>query len=267
MPKVRVNGVTLSYQITDFTKPWEPFKGDVLMLHGWMGCKETFVNQVPDLARDFRVITVDMRGFGEASKPKRGYAPEIFAEDLKALLDHLSVAGVHLLGYSFGGMVAQQFVLTYPERVLSLILWATRSKPTGIFKAEEVARWLDKKSMEEFAQAFSEAFSDPFKPEVTEWTRSLIARGSKVGARNSLLAFANYDVFSRLKEIKVPTLLLASQEDKLIPFESMVEMANQIEGSELFVFEGSHGAYLKNPDKCNEAIREFLLKQVEKSHE
>jgi pimeloyl-ACP methyl ester carboxylesterase len=61
-----------------------------------------------------------------------------------------------------------------------------------------------------------------------------------------------------LRRVKVPALILASRQDKVIPFEFAEKMRDNIANSKLYEYNGSHGAYLKNPDECNLAILEFL---------
>jgi pimeloyl-ACP methyl ester carboxylesterase len=90
----------------------------VLLLHGLGATKVSFLPTVAALAEDFRMIAVDLPGFGDSVKPLRaGYDPKYFAKAMVALLDALEIERAHLVGNSMGGRVALEVGLRYPERV------------------------------------------------------------------------------------------------------------------------------------------------------
>jgi len=258
MLKASVNGIELSYLLADFTDPWINEKEHLVLLHGWMGCKESWVRQTPFFSRDFVVVVPDLRGFGRSSKPIRGYALEEYARDIIALLDIVGVRRAHLLGQSFGGIIAQMFALSYPERTRSLVLWATRSEPTGSTDMDAVAEFITQEGMPAFAETFSGRLADDSEPAITEWNKQLVARGEPHVAIETLREVSRVNLTGDLKRIKAPTLILASKEDKVIPFEYAERMQREIPDSTLYAYEGSHGAYLKNPDECNRVTLHFL---------
>jgi 3-oxoadipate enol-lactonase len=266
MPSVCVNGIELSYQTADYIDPWETKKEYLLLLHGWMGCKESWVRQIPFFARDFVVVTPDLRGFGESAKPPSGYTVEEYVRDIAALLDALSIDRAHVLGQSFGGIIAQQFAISCGERVQSLILWATRSEPIGTGGVDAVVEFIGREGMAAFAEMFSGQLADESEPEITEWNKRLVAGGEPHVAIESLRAISCVHITAELHRINVPTLILASRSDQVIPFEFAEKLRRHIPQSTLYEYRGSHGAYLKNPDECNQVILEFLkgLPRVEK---
>ncbi|UCD59041.1 MAG: alpha/beta hydrolase, partial [Candidatus Hydrogenedentota bacterium] len=214
--------------------------------------------QVPFFARDFVVVAPDLRGFGQSSKPARGYALEQYVSDIAALLDVEGIKRAHLLGQSFGGIIAQMFAILRPERTKSLVLWATRSEPTGFTDMEAVAELIRQEGMSAFAEMFSGQLADESEPEITEWNKQLVAQGKPHVAIETLREVSRVNLTPDLHQIKAPTLILASREDKVIPFEYAEKMQRGIPNSTLHEYRGSHGAYLKNPDECNEAILDFL---------
>jgi pimeloyl-ACP methyl ester carboxylesterase len=253
-----VNGIELSYLLADFTDPWKAEREYLVLLHGWMGCKESWIRQTPFFARDFVVVVPDQRGFGQSSKPARGYAFEEYVRDIAGLLDVLGVKRAHLLGQSFGGIVAELFALLRPERTQSLILWATRSEPIGTLDMEVTAEFIRREGMPAFAEMFSARLADESEPEITEWNRQLVARGQPHVAIETLREVSKVNLTPELHRIEAPTLILASREDKVIPFEYAEKMQRNIPNSELYEYRGSHGAYLKTPDECNRVILQFL---------
>lgn len=258
MPSVSVNGIEIAYLLADFTDPWKKEKEYLILLHGWMGCKHSWVRQIPHFARDFVVIAPDLRGFGESSKPPKGYALEEYVRDLEALMDALGVERAHLLGQSFGGVIAQMFAISRPKRAQSLILWATRSESTGSTDIEAVAEFIGREGMDAFAEFFAGQYADETEPEITEWNKKLVASGEPHVAIETLREVSRVNLTSQLGKIKAPTLILASRGDIVIPFEYAEKMKKNIANSTLYEYNGSHGAYLKSPDECNRAILSFL---------
>jgi pimeloyl-ACP methyl ester carboxylesterase len=104
----------------------------VVLLHGAFMDRRSWDHQRPAFARRFRVVRYDIRPFGESSRPEKAYS---VPGDLLRLLDHLKIGRAHLVGHSFGGGVALDFALLYPERVASLVLAA--SPPSGFVGPEE----------------------------------------------------------------------------------------------------------------------------------
>jgi pimeloyl-ACP methyl ester carboxylesterase len=258
MRRASINNIELSYLLADFTDPWREKKECLLLLHGWMGCAQSWVQQIPYFARDFVVIAPDLRGFGQSSKPESGYTFENYARDMEALLDKLEIDRAHVLGQSFGGLIGQTLAILCPGRVQSLVLWATRSEPTGSANADVVADFIRREGMPAFAEYFSGNYADEAEPQITEWNKQLVAKGDAHVAIETLREVSRVNLTPQLGEIKAPTLILASREDKVIPFEFAERMKKNIANSELYEYNGSHGAYLKNPDECNRVILKFL---------
>jgi len=115
MPKINVNGVNLHY-ITMGSGP------DIVMLHGFLGNLAVWhLNIIPQLRKDFRVTTPDLRGHGYSEVTPTGYTCKDLAEDLRGMLDQLGIERPILVGHSYGADVCMYFSLLYPERVSKLI--------------------------------------------------------------------------------------------------------------------------------------------------
>jgi pimeloyl-ACP methyl ester carboxylesterase len=258
VPSTFINGIEIQYLLADFVDPWSREKEHLILLHGWMGCKENWVRQIPYFAREFVVIAPDLRGFGQSSKPPRGYGFDEYIRDIEGLLDIIGAPAAHVLGQSFGGILAQLFALAHPERTRSLVLWATRSEPVGRMDNDAVAEFIRREGMPAFAEMFSGNLADEAEPEITEWNKRLVANGRPHVAIETLREVSAVNITGRLHEIKAATLILHSREDKVIPFAFAEKMRDAIPGSVLYEYKGSHGAYLKNPEECNRVILEFL---------
>jgi pimeloyl-ACP methyl ester carboxylesterase len=110
------NGVKIVYSVQGKGVP-------VVLIHGWMS--SAWMNwDLPGitalLAKDYQVITLDVRGHGRSDKPTKeeAYGPEL-AEDIARLLDHLKIKKAHIVGYSMGGMITARFIVKHPDRALS----------------------------------------------------------------------------------------------------------------------------------------------------
>src|SRR5689334_5175900 len=110
-----VNGVNIAYSAQGNGPPLVLIMGYRLNSNAWPA---TFIAQ---LAQRFTVITLDNRGTGQSDKPVAGYAIDNMARDVRGLLDELKFPQVHMLGYSMGGAIAQEFVRQFPERIKGLI--------------------------------------------------------------------------------------------------------------------------------------------------
>lgn len=110
-----VNGVTLHYVEGGSGMP-------LICLPGWPQTWYSFHTIAPTLAKNYRVIVVDIRGMGTSDKPAEGYDKKTMAKDVYELIAHLKIKKTHLLGHDIGGMVAMSFAYNYPEIVDQLIV-------------------------------------------------------------------------------------------------------------------------------------------------
>ncbi|HMO55034.1 MAG TPA: alpha/beta hydrolase, partial [Tepidiformaceae bacterium] len=121
----------------------EAGSGDPLVLiMGLGGDLQGWALTAPALAKHFRGITYDNRGAGRTSAPDKPYSIEGMADDLAALLDELKISKAHIVGYSMGGMIAQEFALKYPGKVDRLVLLASSPGLDG-YSRTIVRNWIN----------------------------------------------------------------------------------------------------------------------------
>lgn len=111
----KVNGVNIAFRVQGEGPPLVLVMGYRLSSAAWP------VPFIDALARQFSVITLDNRGTGQSDKPVDGYAIANMARDLAGLLDELKIPHTHILGYSMGGAIAQEFARQFPDRVSGLV--------------------------------------------------------------------------------------------------------------------------------------------------
>ncbi|MCA9201227.1 MAG: alpha/beta hydrolase, partial [Planctomycetales bacterium] len=146
------NGVRLAYAITG-----EASLPPLLLIHGLTDTSRTW-SLFADFLPGYRLIMPDLRGHGASSAPQNGYSPACFAEDISMLLDQIGVDHCPVVGHSLGGMVAQVFAATCPERVDRLILIGTAADPSN-----EATR-----DVETAMEAMEEPI-DPDSPFMQQW--------------------------------------------------------------------------------------------------
>src|SRR5512137_1250660 len=108
MPKVKVNGVTLDYEVEGQGDP-------LIMIIGLGSDQSNWRLQKGQFNKLFRVITFDNRGAGKSDKPPGPYSIKMMADDTIGLMDYLRIDKAHILGVSMGGMIAQEIAINYPD--------------------------------------------------------------------------------------------------------------------------------------------------------
>jgi pimeloyl-ACP methyl ester carboxylesterase len=258
-----VNGIRIAYRIQGAGPPLVLVMGYRLSSAAW---PPAFVEA---LARKFTVVTLDNRGTGLSDKPVHGYAIANLARDIQGLLDELAISRVHMLGYSMGGAIAQDFVRQFPERVQTLMLCATMcggiratyAKPS----VTRVMREIDGLSPEQIARRIREVTYAPIylqqhRALAEDQTRREIALPTPLHSADlQFQAFAEFDGSQALEEITCPTLVLTGDLDELIPPQNSAIMASRIPDSRLAVIPGGgHRVLWEATDACVELINGFL---------
>ncbi|MBA2389987.1 MAG: alpha/beta hydrolase [Geodermatophilaceae bacterium] len=252
----------------------------VVLIHGWPLSGRSWESQVPALvAAGHRVITYDRRGFGASSQPWDGYDYDTFAADLDALLRHLDLTGVALVGFSMGGGEVARYIGTYgTERVAKAVFAA--AVPPYLYKSEDNPDGgLDDATIEAFEGgvkgdrlAFLDGFTKNFfaAGEATDlisepqrlYARDIAAFASPKGTLDCIAAFGRTDFRADLAAITVPTLVIHGDSDAIVPFEVSGRRTHEtVSGSELVLIEGApHGCNATHAAEFNQALLAFLAR-------
>ncbi len=192
---------------------------------------------------------------------------DLYASDLKAVLDRIGVRAIVLGGLSMGGYVAFAFYRLFKERVHGLILVDTKAEadtPEARARREEQALSVLKNGSREIAgQLIGRMFTEKTlraNPVLTEKVRRMMENTSPVGIAGALRGMAERpDSTPLMASIKVPTLVIVGEEDSITPLGDARRMEALIPGSELVVVQGAaHLTSLEKPDEVSGAIRRFL---------
>ncbi|MHA1268292.1 MAG: alpha/beta fold hydrolase [Candidatus Helarchaeota archaeon] len=230
--------------------------------------------QVPFFKKKkIRVIYYDNIGVGKSSRPNYPYSMELYVKIIKDLLDHLGIEiPVHLCGISMGGMIAQQFVLKYPDLVKSIILLATSPKCEvgpliNILKTME--NMTDEEKFEQLLPAlFSSSFIKMVKsdPNLYEMLKLDFLQDPTrlIDYINQSKAIEKHNTIEVLNKIQVPTLIIVGTKDILLPMKQHSKILHEkIPNSRLEIIEGvGHAISVEAADKINKLIWEFIEKNI-----
>lgn len=260
--KARINDVELAF--TDEGKGTP-----IVFVHAFPFGKAMWEPQGKALSKQFRVVAVDLRGHGESDAPLWFYTMEQFADDLKGLLDHLSLSQAVMAGLSMGGYVLFAFYRKYPDRVKALILADTRAQAdTAEGKAGRfaMAQLLYKEGAAAIADVMMPKLLSPAtlqgRPDLVQRVRSIITGNQLSGIAGDLMAMHDRpDSVALLKQITCPTLVIVGEQDIGTPPSDARLMADNIPGARLEILRGAaHMSNLEQPDAFNRAIRSFVEK-------
>jgi pimeloyl-ACP methyl ester carboxylesterase len=253
--------------------------GDWLLTINGIGApKESWEQQIGDLARSFRCIVFDNRGMGESEKPPAPYTTRAMADDAARLLRHLGVERAHVLGASMGGAIAQELAIACPDLVDRLVIassWPACDrylercfvilKETALSEGKRGPGWsipvrrflsLIMYARRDFAGAW-QMIADGEK-EVAD----VLAAGNEPDYRYFVAqadACLAHDARARLGAIRAPTLVLAGEVDAFTPHPLSEALATAIPNATLSVMEGcGHVMFYERPADFNHRVSRFL---------
>jgi 2-hydroxy-6-oxonona-2,4-dienedioate hydrolase len=237
----------------------------LLLLHGIGASAERWLRVVPLLNRNFRIIIPDIVGFGYSDKPTVEYTMNYFVEFLRDFLKSIRIQRVHIIGSSFGGLLAAEFAMEFANIVKKMILVS----PAGTMQTS--TKTLDEyilaalyPTMENARRAFSDMAYDP-KVVTDDIVKDFVNRmklpNSKYAFMSTLLGIRNtQNLENRLTKIILPTLLIWGREDKMIP-SVHAEDYLRIRNSKLIMIPNSgHTPYTETPAVFAKIALDFLMR-------
>ncbi len=269
-----VNGIKICYEILGEGEP-------VVLVHGFGSKKESWIAQYKPLAEHFQVIRFDNRGAGKSDRPKGEYTMEIFADDIAGLMNNLNIEKAHIIGWSLGGMIVQNFVLKYPHFVNKMVLINTNygtpdESGPEVYKNMRLA---DLKSKEEdpekaFWQSARSGYyikfrkqleAEPTKKWYGLWSAEDLIKESVINPPTAedieiqAGALNTHHTKERLHEIKNESLLIAATHDRVMSVAVMEEMNERIPNSILKIIDkAGHSSPLSRAPEINQMIIDFL---------
>jgi pimeloyl-ACP methyl ester carboxylesterase len=267
MPIVKSNGINLVYEITGAGKPLVLITGVGYGKWFWRGV-------VPALATRFQVVTFDNRGAGESDKPDGPYSVAMMAADTAGLLDALNIKDACVMGHSLGGYIAQELVVTRPDLVGKLILAATNYGGSKVIPiTPEAMNVLTNRTgdpVELVKRGIAIACAPGFAERHPDVAKELLdyrltnpvppaQYAAQVAAGAGTMAYSDDVVDQRMRAIKIPTLILFGEHDRVVPPGNAELMARKIAGARVKIIAGTgHIFPIENPGATVKEIEGFL---------
>ncbi len=248
-------------------------KKAVLFLHGWPLNHQAFeyqLNQIPKSG--IRCIAMDMRGFGRSDKPWDSYSYDRLADDLYQVIGLLGLRDITLAGHSMGGAVAIRYMARHGGRGVGRLALLGAAAPSFVkrtdfnwgFQREEVTGWV-KQCYDNRPQLLKD-FGDMFffkyvTSSIKDWFFQLGLAAAGWSTAACLISLRDEELFSDLREIDVPTLILHGVHDKICPYPLALAQKEAMKDAKLVPFETSgHGLFYEEWGKLNYELEYFLKK-------
>lgn len=216
------------------------------------------------LSDSFGILRFDARGHGETESTPGDYSLELLARDVIGLLDTIGLDRVHFVGLSLGGMIGQWLAVNAPERLKTLTLCATFcttdpalwDRRVATVRAEGVQSVVDATLQRWLTAPFRAAHADRIAA-----IREMILATTVDGYAGSAAAIRDMDIGAYPAKIRVPTLLLAAEDDVSATPEAMREIHRRIVGSEFVqISDAAHVFTFEKPELTARVIGDFLTR-------
>lgn len=243
----------------------EVSKQAIVFIHGFPFDHTLWDGVIDELKDDYYCVSYDIRGFGKSEIRNAQFTMESYTQDIQSVVLGLELDQPVICGFSMGGYVALRANEKENYRALILANTATNSdndeaklkRAAGILK-------IDNEGVEPFLDGFlSVAFSESFTKDESLKIKKIkdkILGFNPLGIKAALLAMiSRTDTTGSLEKTKIPVLLITSENDKIIPKETMQKMAKNTKNSTLVTLsESGHASMVEDPAGFSKAVRDFL---------
>src|SRR5262245_52974636 len=255
MPTARINGFQMYYEVAGQGLP-------LLFVHGGLGGGRGSAlfrqHHMAALAKHVQVIAFDRRAAGLSEMPSTGYSFETFVADIVALLDYLGHERAVLMGTSAGGPQVLQCALSYPERVIALVLGSTATQTVNVPPTlASLVTFLGTEGLAHLQTMLARHHTAP----LVQPAAPLSPLEPFAGVLQTYLAYHvhGHRVTARLDAITVPTLILHGTADEEVPFSEAERLHAGLAASVLIPFiGGGHGIMVTHAEPYRQAVINFL---------
>jgi pimeloyl-ACP methyl ester carboxylesterase len=254
----------MHYLVDDYTDPWCA-PDAILMLHGNNESGAAWYGWAPHLARKFKVVRPDMRGFGASTPMLRDFpwTLDIVIDDYLRLMDALNIERFHLVGAKIGGVIGRAFAARHPDRVRTLTV-AGSPPPVRADQGTLAARVkeVEEQGIEYWARrSMGSRLGKAFPREGVDWWIKYMGRtvpSTEIGFVGTI----NFsDITADVAKIKCPMLVITTAESGLASVAETRAWQEKVPHSELVVLSGdSFHVAATDPDRCAQALLDFLAR-------
>lgn len=252
MPTTTINGVSMYYVVRGTGTP-------IVFVHPPVLSSMSFAHQMDGLANNFKTIAFDLRGHGKSQPSRQALTYPLIVEDIAQLMNHLDVEKAYLCGYSTGGSIVLEFLLTHPERALGGILAGGLSEVNDLPLKRKISMAM---AFTKFgaakALALAVSWSNSDTRELFWATYNQARQGNPQNMEQYYRFSLNYNCTAQLPRIDLPVLLIYGANDTgFHHYGSLLHMG--LRRSELiFIRHVKHQVPTKAADDLNRRIEEFV---------
>ncbi len=265
--KVAANNIEMNYELAGEGKC-------IVLIHGFSDNMNIWFGQTPVLSEKYKVLTYDVRGFGEtrrvagdAIESDTAYSMELFADDLRELMLALDIDRACVLGYSMGGRIALEFALRYPDAVNGIIFAnsgiGAPPTPDMVERRKMMAGVLEQGDNNMIAEIMTVA---SFSPDFGLRNPAAFQKYKEIKLQNDPADYlkvmrALIDALNSppdLAQLECLALIIAGEQDGLMEPEALEFMRNAIEGAEVVTLPTGHAAAIEMPEEFNKAVMDFM---------
>ncbi|HAE37495.1 MAG TPA: alpha/beta hydrolase [Candidatus Riflebacteria bacterium] len=245
----------------------------IVFIPGWPLSHEMYEYQFTHLVKQgYRCVGISLRGFGKSSAPWGDYNYDVFADDIKKVLETLNLKEITLAGHSMGGAISLHYLARHKHaRVARLALFGAAAP--CFTKRSGFPYGLEAAAVDEFIEAcitdrpklvdsFGKIFfhrENTVSPKMAEWFYSMGMEASPQATSACLKALRDADLREVLVKVSVPTTIFHSKHDQICPYQLGQALATGITGATLVPFEKSgHGLFFEEKDKFNTELAKFV---------
>ena len=263
MPYLQVDsGVNLFYEVRGKGKP-------ILFVHGWTMSHDVWEYQVSELANRYQTITIDLRGNGDSDKPWGDYSYSTYVSDLHALIEHLGLRDITLVGWSLGGAIGIAYLSKYQgtvSRFVSVdgavpVFTQSQAIPYGQL-GSKVDDWIaqEQSRRPDFTKEFVDSMFYAKIGEYTKlWIWDITMKTSWNVAIQSLITLRDTNLTKLLPAIRTPVAVFHGVYDEVVPYQLGKLAAGRLPNGTLTSFHGSgHVPFIEEKDKFNKELVRFI---------
>jgi pimeloyl-ACP methyl ester carboxylesterase len=229
----------------------------VLFLHGIRGNRRNWRVQLEHFSRHFKAAAWDARGYGDSEDYDGPLHFEYFTGDVLRVAEHFKAKKLHLVGLSMGGRIARNVALRAPERLHSIVMIST-DPGFDTLSTSRVMQFVNERR-ERTPHSLKMLLGSGSSRAAYEELLDGMSRIHEASYQKTLEASVAQDRGAPIDKIRVPTLVIAGEEDTAYPPELAEDMAHRIPGAEFVMFERTgHLANLEQPDKFNQSVFDFV---------
>ena len=251
MPVIKVNHTSVHIQEMN-----KGAKETILLIHGmFSNLSVYYFNIAPILAKNFHVVMYDLKSHGMSGKSQYGYDLNALTDDLLALMEALDLKAVHLVGYSFGGLVALRMAIRYPGRVKKLAV--IEAPDPGENEKLGIIDMYSKEFLIDYINNFTDTTKIKMgKRQLEKNHRMYEYLFNETSIKSDLKKERTFFAEKEIAVIKQDTLLLYGKDSDCVP--SGQTLYDRLTRSKLVLLDGDHNLPIQQPEDTANRLKDFF---------